>query len=409
MEVKSINFLNLDTLYDIVLEKYYDINLRNEHYGRNLQQLLSHIEIILNLGEVSQYEYIFLKMYCNNITKLENREFNLENIEKNYEKINNNIIRLLTFLSSIGENDKTVDYDSYLSPSGIITGNCSVSLTGTNLVNIFTIDPLSFFITASENDCIIQSENPNDNKPDPEYKNKIYTDERIKNYIISEFLHGFYKFMNSRITYVDLVCDTFNIKNFLTLSNVNDMRVINLRNPYVICDFTEDNTNDILEHLKIYKTLNETSDFTIKNTEFEICVNSYFGVFFEFMNILPYNKFITFDSFNDTSNQSLIGMNIPECPDELKELFNLRYNTRLKDLNLDINKNYSSDGLKRALLTENYITFKFIIKLSLEDIDRYLNEYYTENKDSKDYLVKSTNVIIKKIIKFTMSIFSSMR
>lgn len=412
MEIKNINLLNLDTLYNIVVEKYYDINFRNVKYGRNFQQILNHIVITLELDSVSQYEYIFLKMYCSNVTKLTNQEFNLKTVETNFKDINENIIRLLSFISSISENNKNhIDYDSYLSPSGIITGHCCVTLTGPNLANLFTLDPINFFIIATDKECLLANEDESDNtnKPDPNYKDKIYNNEKINNYIISEFLHGFYRFMSERITFVDYMCDSFNFSKFLSLAPTNGMSVFSLRNPYFMCDFIEDDSSTIVNNMKIYKELDLPQEFTINNTEFEICINNVFGVFFEFMNLLPYSKFVSFESFNNPSLKSLYKDYIPNCPEDLKENFDNRFRERTSNLVSDINKNYSADVIKRSELTQNYINYSFIIKLSLSDIDNYLNKYTIENKDSNDYIVKRTVSVIKTVIMFIMSMYKLMK
>lgn len=413
MEIKNVNFLNLDTLYDIVVDKFYDDNYKEIKFGRNLSQLLNHIVITLELSSVSKYEYIFLKMYTTSITKLTNLQYDVEYISKNYPEIFDNVYRLLSLLTSISE-DKCIykdEIDSYLIPSGLVTGDCIVTLSGPQLAYIITLEPRDFFIKASNNACVIINEDsPSKNKINPDYKNMIYEDESLKNYVIAEFLKGFYKFIMDKVTYIDLASDGFNYQRFLSKVQKDKIRVLNLRNPYFMCDFIEDQPKDIIMNLKNYRNDNIEKSFTINNTSFEISICSDFGVFFELMNILPYDRFLTMEGFKIPTSESIKLDNIPLCPESIKATFENRYNGRMTSLVKDIETKYGSDNqlIKRMEMTQNYISYSYIILISLYDIDKYLNGYITDHKNSKDYIVKKTIAIINQIISFTMSIYGKM-
>lgn len=415
MEIKNINFLNLDTLYQIVVDKFYDTNYDKIKFGRNLPQLLNHIVITLELSSVSEYEYLYLKMYSTSITKMNDKRYDINYIQKNYPEVYDSTLKLLTLFSTIDQEKDTkarsLDMDSYFTPAGMIIGDCIVTLSGSQLASIISLEPRDFFIKASNNKCVIVNEDPTKNKLDPDYKSQIYTDESVKNFIISEFITGFYKFLTEKATFIDLASDSFNCGKFLSLNNTKKVKMMNLRNPYVMCEFNEDDPSVIISNLNRYKELNFPKKFTINNTYFEFSVRSDFGTFFELMNILPYEKFICLENLNmpaiDTSEIS----NIPECPDIWKEKYENRYKGRMSGLITDINDKYyrtNDTAIKKLEMTQNYVLYSYSLLLSLHDIDECLNPYLKEYEDSKDYIVNNTKTTINEIIKYSLAIFKSM-
>ena len=124
--------------------------------------------------------------------------------------------------------------------------------------------------------------------------------------------------MGDKATYIDLASDSFNFQRFLSKTGNDHVKVMNLRNPFVTSDFIEDDLKTILTSLANYKSLELGKEFTIENTLFEISICSDFGVFLELMELLPYEKFITLESLNIPSAESLKIENIPSCPDFIK-------------------------------------------------------------------------------------------
>lgn len=416
MEIKNINFLNLDTLYQIVLDKFYDPNYDKIKFGRNLSQLLNHIVITLDLSSVSEYEYIYLKMYGTTVTELSNKRFDLEYIQKNYPDVYDSAFKLISLFSTIDQekdpNENNIDMEGYFTPAGMIIGDCVLTLSGSHLASIISLEPRDFFIKASNNKCIIVNDDPTKNKLDPEYKNQIYTDESVKNFIISEFLTGFYKFLNDKATYIDLASDSFNTGKFLSLNNEKKVKMMNLRNPYVLCDFNDDNTALIIHNLNEYKELNLPQKFTIDNTYFEFSIRCEFGVFFELMNFIPYEKFICLENLNIPAMDTADYNNIPPCPTSWRDKYENRYKGRITGLIADIHKLYYKpeyNAIKKLEMTENYMLYSFSLLLTLDDIDRYLNQYIEKNKQSKDFIVNSTKTLCNEIIKYAVAIYKNMK
>lgn len=412
MEINNINFLNLDTLYQIVVDKFYDHNYSNVKFGKNITQLLNHIVITLELSNVSEYEYIYLKMYSTSITELYNRRYNIEHMKKNYPDVFDTMIKWLTLLDNINR-DQDIKSDNmigYFSPAGCVVGDCSITLSGFQIASIITLEPMDFFIKASDNKCVIVNEDPAKNKLDANYKNSIYSDESIKNFIVAEFLTKFYKFLSKKATDIDLASDSFVSGKFLLSDNKKKFKLMNLRSPYVMCDFVDDDPSTTIKNLKMYKELGMDKEFTRKYTQFEISVCSEFGVFFELMNILPYEKFISLENFNIPASESLDLKKAPKCPAEWDGKYENRYNGRLGAFLSDLNNKYDdhTNMIKRLSMTENYIPYSYSLLLSFDDMDRYLINYTTKQSESTDYVVKSTISLINDIISSSLIFYKSM-
>ena len=97
-------------------------------------------------------------------------------------------------------------------------------------------------------------------------------------------------------------------------------------------------------------------------------MNTPFAVFSELIEILPLDRFISISSLQIPASDSLDHMNIPDTPEELKESFNARFKGRLKIITGTITKNYNTnkDYIKQLELTQNYITYKYILSLSFK-------------------------------------------
>ena len=327
MEIKNINYLNLDTLYDIVIDKFYDQNFKEVKFGKNFSRLLNHVAITLELDNITQYEYIFLKMFCTNITKFENAHIDMDEVNNKYPEISDSFSKWTNLLSSMENDNNKFNIFRSMVPMGLIFGNTIVTLSGEQIASIISLEPRDFFIKASKNKCIITNQDPSKNKLDPQYKSNIYNDDDVKNYIISEFINSFYKFLLDKSTSIDLASDSYNFNRFL-ITTKNNIKLLNLRNPYMMIDFSEDSTDYIINKLKEYKSINKQKKFTIENTYFEISICSDLSVFFELFELLPLNKFNVLESLSIPSSESLKTENIPYSDELMIQMFN--YDNRYK-------------------------------------------------------------------------------
>ena len=280
-------------------------------------------------------------------------------------------------------------------PTGLFTCDVSVELSGNQLINMLSLDPAIFFIKASNGKCIDVNKNLLST-----YKNDINDSQDIKNYIIAEFIHGFYKFMKEKATYIDLISDSFNYQSFISKSKKQSPVMLNMRNPYFSINLNGFGKKELEELSKEYRKNNVDKTFTIYNTTIEIGLTTPFSVFSELFEILPYEKFSSISSLKIPASDSLDSINIPETPSELKEKFNSRFKGRLMSIFESISKEYGNNAsyIKQLELTQNYIPYSFMITISFKDIDTYFMDYL--ESESNDVVVIQTQEILKKIVSY---------
>ena len=406
MNIRNLSFLNIDDLYSILVERSLDENHKNEQFKRNYPHLLTHMSITFHLTEVSLYEYIFLKLCYGNVTELLNRNIDKTYIEKNFNEIyKSSIESFLAYIQAIKNSNKEIDYSNFLLPSGFITGDCVVTLSGHTLESFIGIEPLEYFVKGSENKCI----NIEETRLIPSYKEQIYTDDSLYNYTISLFINKFYKYIVEKVTYIDLISDSA-IHSILNSTN-KELTMVTVRNPYFTIDFNSDGIEDIMNIFEIYKKdIKAVKAFTMNKTSIEFIINTNLGVFIELLNIFDISRFTSLENFSIACNDGLNINNIIDCPEILLDKFENRHSGRMTALITDIDKTYNGNNLIKLLeATPNYSNFKFSITLLLEEIgeNNILNNYLNNNSNSKDFIKIKTIELLKLIIGYAKSIYKS--
>ena len=416
MKIEKISVMNMDMLYDCVIQQMDSDKFKNAAYGRNFSQLLNHITITMNLTDVTSYEYMFLKMYCSRVSP---RFYNDGESRIDHDAIKNlypeiyqtALLPAISYVDKVNEENGCDKFTEYFLPTGVITSRAIITLTGTTVANIIELNPTIFFVKARGGECLLPKENETDeNKFDPTYN--LHEDETFSNYIIATFVNNFYKFIVDKVKYVDVLSDSFNYSLYLNKGDEDDITLHSVINPLIQLDMVDDPIPEIgqkLEQCKKFTTGSDVFDksFTLQNTYIELTINTSFAVFLEFFAILPYEKFTSMEALNIPASLSLDDTVIPPSPDEK---FTNRHVGRLTTVINEINKKYSSDTsvLKKLELTTGYVPYHFMITISLADIDTYFLSYLEKNDNSDNYVVYTTNTIMNKIIDFSKWIFKAL-
>lgn len=413
MKVEKLSIMNLEMLYKCTAEQKESTKWRFAPFGRNFPQLLSHITFTFELSDVSDYEYIFLKMYCTHITPKFNYNdgyVDLDMVDNKYPEVKTAISSLVTYLTMSSEEIGSERYVKYLLPAGVPSSRCIVTLRGYQLEDFIHSDPHIFFTRASKGKCIMGDKKDEfDIRYNMEYK--FYEDEDFTNYVIGTFIDNFYKFMVDRIRYTDILSDATNHEKYLNKGDMNDIYFISFNNPFLQYDFNSPST-ELSDQLASYFEATKdskvfTKDYLLKNTFVEITIHTSFAVFLEFFSLLPCEKFTSMESFSIPLSETIDENYIPQCPEELKSKFAKRHSGRLTNFVEAMNQNFSSDSfvVKRLELTQGYVPYHFIITISLSDIDEFFVPYLDmEKKD--DYVSEVTESIINKIIKKAQTIYN---
>lgn len=388
MKIDKINILNLDTLYKTICTLQNDANYKNYNFNNLYDQVLNQIVINFQLSEVNKFEYIFLKLFCNgNITQLENITIDKNYISNQYWDIYNDSIKPLMYLINDIENETNYDINKLnLYPISFYTGVVRVTLNGMNLGNIFSYYPNIFFIKATNNEC------RNDNNEFIEDYN-IYKDEKISNYIIGEFYNKFYKFIIDNINNIDLPSNYYIEENFYNKLNNNKVLPSSIiDNKSIFIDLINDNMVEVNNRLKEYK---KNNNIDIEDISISYIIESSISTFFDIINILPLECITARDNFLIPITKYKNKEYIPDCPIELENIYNIRFNQRINDI-IDNSENiYKSDSdvLKRLSLLGGYVKYKYIINIPLDNIE--IDDLENETKEILSIINKYNSIFYK--------------
>lgn len=377
MKVTKIDFLNIDKLYQIAINKEEDPNYKLKQFGRNLPQLYSHIVIKYDLTEVTPIEYIFLKMISSNITIYNcNVINNKDYLEKNFNEIYGSI--LSSYIEEI-INSKDIEEPAEYLPVAAFLGDCIVSFTGSQLVSLIGMDPRDFFIKASNRKCVIPGKDENTPATmDHDFIIDIENNNDLKNGCIAMLINTLYKFMMEKLTYVDIPSEAFCSSMFDGSSDENIITIASVRNPYLNLNFSE-GINKLKPKFEAYKEMNLRSITTINNTFIEFNISTSLQTFVELFRNIPYDKFITISNFRLlVTNPRMSDEKMPENEAELIEYFDKKVKDTYNDLDRDI--------LKLVELTKFGTIINYSLLLSINDVDNLSDTFpssFFENNQSE--------------------------
>jgi hypothetical protein len=412
MKVNAVKILNLDNIYQCIADAQHNQTFKNLMFGVNYSQLLNHINIILELDEVTRMDLIFLKMFCSSVFMTSDFKINAEFISRSYPEIyQSSISPLLNFLEKVAEytlnTDNGVDYIDLLSPMGIQTTECIVSFTGNQLANILSLSPEVFFIEATKGECLEHDESSTDRQTKFNREYDIYSSENLDNHIIQTFINNFYKFMVEKTEYIDILSDSTIHGNFFKKVKNNSVSIESIRNPFGHVDLVNDSPETIKNTFRFIKE-NMNKEDLLNNTIITFDIKVPFVVFSEFFRILPYDRFSSLESMRVPISNSLDAETIMECPSELSEKFNARYNGRLSEMIHAVNAKYNSNAfvMKKIEMTESYEEYTFTLSLKFSDVDTYLSKY---NPESRLYTEHETKRLFNMIQKYIVTFYMSMK
>lgn len=421
MKISSISYLNLDEFYSMIAERSNGVN-KNLHFGNKYKELLRNVSIIFNIEELTSYELIFLKMYASKVLITEGTKYDENFVSQNYAEIYERALKPFVNYMYTLNTETDISYDDVFCNMGLLTVSCTATLTGEQLIPIIGFEPRDFFIIGTDKKCIKEAEDPKDNTMDVSYYHKIYSDENMKNYIISQFINSFYKFLLDKATAIEGGTSEY-IHKFLydkipipeknpPLVN-NACNIMTVSNSFIAMDFLRDEKEDILKAFTYYKGLKINSNTIIDDTEISFVLDTPMIVFARLFQALPNDRFVTIDNIYETMFNTLRAMDssdyIPTIPnDELQKKFNVRHKGRIQAVNKSILQSYTKPEtmIKKLELTPGYFNIRYMIKITLRDMDS-LNEFLNI-LDEKMYGQKLTADIVRCIITNGKSVYSSL-
>lgn len=423
MIFQSVKCNNIDMIRDIITEGLED----SKFLGPNMSSLFNHCSITIQISEITLLEAYYMKLFVSQF--IETGTFiNTDGLNKicpNSEETINAAINIFNVMNN--DDDIKIKPNTYFLPLIAIQKSAIVVLSGSNLCNIFSAIPDTFFNEV--NGRIETGRNLKINEPDKyeEWANqngvKDLSDDKIfdkilENCIIEKFIYNFYKNLSPKIMQIDLLTDA-SINNIYYKRLFNDslikVHIDEVVNPYGSLDLLNNSNKEIMKDNLIQ--MHNVLDFNDSNTIFDTTYLTFsiacsFYTFLELFLHLPSNYFIDHQDF-----KTLMMEDTCLCINSigLYDKYKLRINTKLTDLvklrNLVIINNKNENNISRYnyILANSY--YKFSIKLSLSDIANTISTFNSMIDNTQIYgnntlLYNEIKYIINKINKYSKSVFN---
>lgn len=424
MIIQYVNCSKIDMIKDIIAEG----SMNSKFLGSNMSALLNHCSITIKISELTLLESFYMKLFVSQFIETETfiNTDGLNDICPNSEETINAATNI--FYAINNDDDIKLKPNTYFLPLIAIQKSAIVVLSGSNLCNIFTTIPDTFFNEV--NSRIETGRNLKINDPDKydewtkqngvkdlsdsEIFNKI-----LENCIIERFIYNFYKNLSPKIMQIDLLTDaSINNIYYNRLSDDTLIKVYldEVTNPYGSLDLLLNDPNKETMKGNLIQ-MHNILDFNDSNTIFDttyltFTIGCSFYAFLELFLHLPTQYFIDYQDF-----KTLMMENTQLCTNsiELYEKYKLRINTKLTDLvklrNLVIVNNKNENNISRYnyILANSY--YKFSIKISLSDIANTISTFDSMIENTEIYgkntlLYNEIKYIINKINSYSRSIFN---
>lgn len=421
MVINNFRYTNLNNLYKAIAYASQSGSMFMKDYTDIYNETTISFDITL-----SSYEYTFLKMMATYVSPPTNRRIINEDNDQNYGlNINNNsqYSDFYALLSDILEATKK-EYHSYYLPSGLFTCDCTVLFTGKELGKLLTMRPNAFFVKLLK-EKVLDKEKSENNQVlktlEDDELNELFNSDEFEDNFIDNFVNEFYKYIYETATMYDefheaisplyLTSDDDASK---TTSGDSKYNLVTIVNPNMMIDLLNDEVEDIGKKLNYYKVFitDDKVHYTIYNTALEFSLNTPYCVFENLFSILPADKFAIkdrLDIYPNISDHSLVP-NIDETIQ--KSGYGIRftgaYERCIAQISDMIDNNNS--GLKKVELTMPYIPYKYNIKITFSDFDKYLLPYVKaeSNLTIKTRLGSETSELINGMFKISQTFYKTM-
>jgi hypothetical protein len=395
MIIKDLTTINIDKLYSAccLRQEAKSNNIKND-FNTNLVNIYNHIELTYYLEDVSIYEYMLLKRYSTRCSILYNKRINYNSPDYSPELYNYaKLIYNITNDPDIINTPIKYNYPYMYGPSYLVRGDCYVTLSGTDLINIFDIVPSDFFIKYTKGKCILDKNDVLFNKKLNILDNiELYND--IKYGIKEKFIKSFYNIFFLKSTTGNDIISNSAIHYYLS-NHESEIKLSCISNPLYKCEIREDNLDDIRKNILARKTENSkyfTIDNIISDTTVIFNIYSRFSTYIELLENLPKEFFISAEDLKIPSNFRELYI-----PIEIYNKYGDEMEDRYTELNNYIEKENRNFYVKYQCTYLNSM-YSYSIKIKLDDVNKYIN---TINRNN---ILKDTKNIIEEIIRYSIAV-----
>lgn len=378
MKINEINYCNIDKVLKVISSGKNNQNYKKQN-SENITNVLNHASISMDINEISIIEAFMLKQFASDSiftfeTNIDNSLIDKEKYPE-YKEISENIFDLTNTMN----NDEDIEYKptAVLFPSVCLTKHVLVIFTGDRLHNIFSSVPDLFF-----DEMFSKLHIENDRKS---YPTELPSKEILDNTVIEWFYKHFYKFINNKLSNINLFTDVTIKEEYYDVNDNNGVFMSHVNTPYGIINFVNSNAlqiqNELSKASRIFTLDESIIEEAFKNTIIYFEVKSTFYTFLEMFMKLP-TKF--FSDYEDI--KILLKDNEIIIPDGYDQ-YTVRLNTIIEKLIL-FRDNFTKEN-NNGVEKFNYILLntpiKYTLQLSLDDIRSTLYNYEKEVKEKNIY------------------------
>ena len=342
MKILQVNYFNIDIIYNFLKSLKDNEDYKNYIFMSNIVKLYENASVSFVIDDISLFEYYIMKLKYRYIT-----EFNR----------NSNII----FDDKDNELDKLCKQyiARYKNPNNLpvfyIKGNCTVTLTGCDLIDssLLGIDPRVLFKSISNNYDL----------------EDIYeVTDKLGSIFVNGFINGFYKYFMDTCTYIDLLSDYGIEKTILSYGKENTAIPLSIKTPFFTTSFVNDDLTNLSDKFKIFKEKNTYDSLT--NIYFEFVINTNLYEFLNQANLLPTRCIISTDNFNTLLKEENIEYNKNKNVNTGK---NSKESIEIEILkNVVENLSDKSDLVRRFCYLSGKTKIKYMIRITVDDVNKYL-------------------------------------
>lgn len=396
MTIERIHCVNIDKLYEVISAGKRSNEFRHDA-GNNLNHILNHVQVTLDISDINILEAFVLKLFTNTdsfvtMANLFDTSYRVGTDEKNIDAINE-----LNILVNSIDKDRNYNNTMYFYPVGCYSKNISLNLTGNQLFTIFGNMPDIFFKTIFEF------------KEDSDFTENIPDMKKLENDMVSDFIINFYKFYNSYINNIDILVDSYIHTKYLSkVKNTDEnVRLTDVFTPYGHIDFTDSIASEYIDDIKhaanvMYMYDTGGMDNQYKNVQMYLSFNCNFCTFLEMFLALPNRLFLDFQDIKTLlpTDTSLL------LPADLNE-YRIRLSNKINNivsLRNELKNSKSPFDIYNSIMLNS--SYSFTMKISLDEITSIIYKYQKSIESIKNsYLKNNILNLLKSVSTYSKQIY----